>query len=51
MVAAGWACNLGLTSSLASGVIGDTERPPAGSSGLVIGLGPGVSAELVLLRW
>jgi alkylresorcinol/alkylpyrone synthase len=32
-------------------MIGDTERPPAGSSGLMIGLGPGVSAELVLLRW
>jgi len=28
------------------------ERPPPpGSFGLVIGLGPGVSAELVLLRW
>lgn len=26
-------------------------RPPAGSPGLMIGLGPGVSAELVLLRW
>ncbi len=25
--------------------------PPPGSLGLVIGLGPGVSAELVLLRW
>jgi len=25
--------------------------PPAGSAGLMIGLGPGVSAELVLLRW
>jgi alkylresorcinol/alkylpyrone synthase len=32
-------------------MISDTERPPAGSSGLMIGLGPGVSAELVLLRW
>jgi alkylresorcinol/alkylpyrone synthase len=32
-------------------MIGDTERPPAGSAGLMIGLGPGVSAELVLLRW
>lgn len=29
----------------------DTRRPPAGSAGLLIGLGPGVSAELVLLRW
>jgi alkylresorcinol/alkylpyrone synthase len=29
----------------------DRERPPAGSPGLMIGLGPGVSAELVLLRW
>ena len=26
-------------------------RPPAGSYGLMIGLGPGVSVELVLLRW
>ena len=26
-------------------------RPPPGSPGLLIGLGPGVSAELVLLRW
>jgi len=25
--------------------------PPAGSAGLMIGLGPGVSVELVLLRW
>jgi alkylresorcinol/alkylpyrone synthase len=25
--------------------------PPTGSAGLMIGLGPGVSAELVLLRW
>jgi alkylresorcinol/alkylpyrone synthase len=32
-------------------MITDTERPPAGSPGLMIGLGPGVSAELVLLRW
>lgn len=32
-------------------MIGDTERPPPGSPGLMIGLGPGVSAELVLLRW
>jgi alkylresorcinol/alkylpyrone synthase len=32
-------------------MISDTERPPAGSAGLMIGLGPGVSAELVLLRW
>lgn len=29
----------------------DTRRPPRGSDGLLIGLGPGVSAELVLLRW
>jgi alkylresorcinol/alkylpyrone synthase len=29
----------------------DTRRPPSGSAGLLIGLGPGVSAELVLLRW
>jgi alkylresorcinol/alkylpyrone synthase len=28
-----------------------TERPPPGTPGLMIGLGPGVSAELVLLRW
>lgn len=27
------------------------DPPPAGSPGLMIGLGPGVSAELVLLRW
>jgi alkylresorcinol/alkylpyrone synthase len=27
------------------------DRPPPGSAGLMIGLGPGVSAELVLLRW
>ena len=26
-------------------------RPPPGSPGLMIGLGPGVSVELVLLRW
>jgi len=32
-------------------MISDTERPPPGSPGLMIGLGPGVSAELVLLRW
>ncbi|HEY7263848.1 MAG TPA: 3-oxoacyl-[acyl-carrier-protein] synthase III C-terminal domain-containing protein [Trebonia sp.] len=29
----------------------DTAPPPPGSPGLMIGLGPGVSAELVLLRW
>jgi alkylresorcinol/alkylpyrone synthase len=29
----------------------DTAPPPPGSAGLMIGLGPGVSAELVLLRW
>jgi alkylresorcinol/alkylpyrone synthase len=29
----------------------DDSPPPAGSYGLMIGLGPGVSAELVLLRW
>ena len=29
----------------------DTRRPPPGSPGLLIGLGPGVSAELVLLQW
>ena len=32
-------------------MVSDTERPAAGSPGLMIGLGPGVSAELVLLRW
>ncbi|HET9082138.1 MAG TPA: 3-oxoacyl-[acyl-carrier-protein] synthase III C-terminal domain-containing protein [Trebonia sp.] len=32
-------------------MIAETERPPPGSPGLMIGLGPGVSAELVLLRW
>ena len=29
----------------------DTRPPPAGSAGLMIGLGPGLSAELVLLQW
>lgn len=29
----------------------DTRPPPAGSYGLMIGLGPGVSVELVLLKW
>jgi alkylresorcinol/alkylpyrone synthase len=29
----------------------DTCPPPPGSPGLMIGLGPGVSAELVLMRW
>jgi alkylresorcinol/alkylpyrone synthase len=29
----------------------ETGPPPAGSAGLMIGLGPGVSAELVLLQW
>ena len=29
----------------------DTAPPPPGSAGLMIGLGPGVSAELVLLQW
>jgi alkylresorcinol/alkylpyrone synthase len=28
-----------------------TRPPPPGSAGLMIGLGPGVSAELVLLQW
>jgi alkylresorcinol/alkylpyrone synthase len=32
-------------------MISGSERPPPGSPGLMIGLGPGVSAELVLLRW
>lgn len=32
-------------------MINDGERPPEGSFGLMIGLGPGVSAELVLMRW
>jgi alkylresorcinol/alkylpyrone synthase len=27
------------------------DPPPPGSYGLMIGLGPGISAELVLLRW
>jgi alkylresorcinol/alkylpyrone synthase len=27
------------------------DRPPPGSAGLIIGLGPGVSVELVLFRW
>jgi alkylresorcinol/alkylpyrone synthase len=29
----------------------ETCPPPPGSAGLMIGLGPGVSAELVLMRW
>jgi alkylresorcinol/alkylpyrone synthase len=29
----------------------ETCPPPPGSAGLMIGLGPGISAELVLLRW
>jgi alkylresorcinol/alkylpyrone synthase len=29
----------------------DADRPPPGSPGLLIGMGPGVSVELVLLRW
>ena len=29
----------------------DTCPPPAGSPGLIVGLGPGLSAELVLLQW
>jgi alkylresorcinol/alkylpyrone synthase len=29
----------------------DTRRPAPGSLGLMIGLGPGVSVELLLLRW
>jgi alkylresorcinol/alkylpyrone synthase len=28
-----------------------TRRPPAGSFGLLIGLGPGVSVELILFQW
>ena len=28
-----------------------TGPPPPGSAGLMIGLGPGVSVELVLLQW
>ena len=32
-------------------VIADGDGPPPGSHGLLIGLGPGVSIELVLLRW
>jgi alkylresorcinol/alkylpyrone synthase len=32
-------------------MVADTKRPPPGTPGLMIGLGPGVSAELVLLRW
>jgi alkylresorcinol/alkylpyrone synthase len=29
----------------------DEDPPLPGSFGLMIGLGPGVSAELLLLRW
>jgi alkylresorcinol/alkylpyrone synthase len=29
----------------------DEDPPEPGSFGLMIGLGPGVSAELLLLRW
>ena len=29
----------------------DGERPPPGTFGVMIGLGPGVSVELLLLRW
>jgi alkylresorcinol/alkylpyrone synthase len=29
----------------------ENDRPPPGTLGLLIGLGPGVSVELVLLRW
>ena len=29
----------------------DSGPPDPGSFGLMIGLGPGVSAELLLLRW
>jgi alkylresorcinol/alkylpyrone synthase len=29
----------------------ETDRPPPGSPGLMIGLGPGVSVELLLLQW
>jgi alkylresorcinol/alkylpyrone synthase len=29
----------------------DTARPPPGSPGMLIGLGPGVSVELILLQW
>ena len=28
-----------------------TGRPAPGSAGLLVGLGPGVSVEMVLLRW
>jgi alkylresorcinol/alkylpyrone synthase len=27
------------------------EQPPAGSYGLIIGMGPGFSQELILLQW
>jgi alkylresorcinol/alkylpyrone synthase len=29
----------------------DSDPPEPGSFGVMIGLGPGVSAELLLLRW
>lgn len=32
-------------------LMAEEERPPAGTYGVMIGLGPGVSAELLLVRW
>lgn len=32
-------------------VLADVRRQPAGTTGLLFALGPGVSAELVILRW
>jgi alkylresorcinol/alkylpyrone synthase len=32
-------------------VLKDVESQPAGTRGLLFALGPGVSAELVLLEW
>jgi alkylresorcinol/alkylpyrone synthase len=32
-------------------LVSDEARPPPGTPGLMIGLGPGVSAELVLFEW
>ena len=42
-----------LSSSSVLHVLRDTRaaRPPAGTPGLLMAMGPGFSSELVLLRW